>query len=112
LVAAALRIEERAVLRDGNLLGRLIDTFVLSQLRPEAEISPLRPRLHHLLEKDGRHEIDLFAELAGGDVAASRSRPLRCPTPLMHATWPGYGMCLVRGSGRAPCSMPAHGRSF
>lgn len=70
LVTAALHLDERGILRDGNLLGRIIDTFVLSQIRPEAQLSPLRPRLHHLREKDGRHEIDLLAELAGGDVIA------------------------------------------
>jgi len=48
LVAAALRVDQTAVLRDGDLLGRLIDTFVVSQIRPEAELSPSRPRLHHL----------------------------------------------------------------
>jgi predicted AAA+ superfamily ATPase len=64
LVAAALRLDERAVLRDGDLLGRLIDTFVFSQVRPEAELSPLRPRLYHLRDKEGRREIDLVAELA------------------------------------------------
>jgi hypothetical protein len=47
-----------------------LSTHSCSQIRPEAQLSPLRPRLHHLREKDGRHEIDLLAELAGGDVIA------------------------------------------
>lgn len=66
LIAAALRIDDRSVMRDGNLLGRILDTFVAAQLRPELGISPTRPRLHHLRTDRGRHEIDLIAELAGG----------------------------------------------
>lgn len=79
LVAAALRLDERAVLRDGDLLGRLIDTFVVSQIRPEAELSHLRPRLYHLREKEGRHEIDLLAEMAGGDVVAVEIKATASP---------------------------------
>ncbi|MGH8995964.1 MAG: ATP-binding protein [Acidimicrobiales bacterium] len=89
LVAAALRLDERAVLRDGNLLGRLIDTFVLSQIRPEAQLSTLRPRLYHLREKDGRHEIDLLAELAGGDVIAMEIKATAAPSAAdaRHLVW-------------------------
>lgn len=89
LVAAALRLDGQAVLRDGDLLGRLIDTFVLSQIRPEAELSPLRPRLHHLREKDGRHEIDVLAELAGGDVIALEIKATAAPTvaDARHLAW-------------------------
>ena len=89
LVAAALRVDKRAVLRDGDLLGRLIDTFVVSQLRPEAEFSPLRPRLYHLREKDGRHEIDLLAELAGGDLLAFEIKATATPDigDARHLAW-------------------------
>jgi predicted AAA+ superfamily ATPase len=89
LVGAALRLDERAVLRDGNLLGRIIDTFVFEQIRPESEVSPLRPRLHHLRERDGRHEIDLLAELAGGDVLALEIKATAAPTghDARHLAW-------------------------
>ena len=56
-------------MRDGNLLGRMLDTFVMAQLRPEVESSPLRPRLYHLREKEGRREIDILAEVGTGVVA-------------------------------------------
>ena len=36
LVGPLLGVDERAVVCNGELLGRLIDTFVLQQLRPEA----------------------------------------------------------------------------
>jgi predicted AAA+ superfamily ATPase len=70
LIAAALRIDARSAMRDGNLLGRIIDTFVVAQLRPELGASSSRPRLHHLRAAQGRHEIDLVAELAGGGLIA------------------------------------------
>jgi predicted AAA+ superfamily ATPase len=89
LIAAALRIDERTVMRDGDLLGRILHTFVLAQLRPELAASSTRPRLHHLRTAQGRHEIDLIAELAGGDligidvkVGAARSR-----SDARHLTW-------------------------
>jgi hypothetical protein len=66
LIAAALRTEVAGVMRDGELLGRVLDTFVAAQLRPELAVAASRPRLHHLRTEQGRHEIDLIAELAGG----------------------------------------------
>jgi predicted AAA+ superfamily ATPase len=69
LMATALRLDAPAILRDGDLLGRLLDTFVMAQLRPEAEVSALRPRLYHLREKEGRHEIDIVGEVGTGVVA-------------------------------------------
>jgi uncharacterized protein len=89
LVAAALRLDERSVLRDGDVLGRLIDTFVVSQIRPEAELGPQRARLHHLREKDGRHEIDLLAEVAGGDVIALEIKATAAPgsDDARHLAW-------------------------
>jgi predicted AAA+ superfamily ATPase len=89
LVASALRLDERTVLRDGDLLGRLIDTFVVSQIRPEAELSRLRPRLYHLREKDGRREIDLVAELGGGDIVALEIKATSAPDAgdARHLLW-------------------------
>ncbi|MGH3166307.1 MAG: ATP-binding protein [Trebonia sp.] len=68
LMAAILRTDMPAILHDGNLLGRIIDTFVASQLRGELEVCATRPRLYHLRDQDGRHEIDIVAELGGERV--------------------------------------------
>lgn len=68
LVAAILRLDVDGVLRDGNILGRLLDTFVAAQLRAELEIATTRPRLYHLRTKGGRQEVDLLAELGGQRV--------------------------------------------
>jgi predicted AAA+ superfamily ATPase len=68
LIAAVLRLDERGVLADSDLLGRIIDTFVVAQLRPEVGHSKTRPRLFHLRTQEGRKEIDVIAELAGNQV--------------------------------------------
>lgn len=68
LIGTALRRDARAVMREGALLGRVLDTFVMAQLRPELEVSTLRPRLYHLREKNGRREVDIVGELSTGIV--------------------------------------------
>jgi len=89
LIGSALGLDEIAVLRDGGLLGRMIDTFVASQLRPELALAPRRPRLYHLREKDGRREIDLIAELAAGDVVAIEVKATSAPRAddVKHLVW-------------------------
>ena len=68
LMAAILRTDADAILHDGKLLGRIIDTFVAQQLRGELEVSATRPRLYHLRDQDGRREVDIVAELGGERV--------------------------------------------
>jgi predicted AAA+ superfamily ATPase len=89
LVAAALRVDGPGALRDGELLGRLLDTFVAAQLRPEIASSRRRPRLFHLREKNGRHEIDLLTELAGDRVVAIEVKATSAPTreDAAHLAW-------------------------
>jgi predicted AAA+ superfamily ATPase len=89
LLAAALRIDESAVMRDGGLLGRLVETFVLAQIRPEVELGGFRPRLYHLREKNGRHEIDLLAELSAGNVVAIEIKATAAPkrSDARHLEW-------------------------
>lgn len=70
LAAAALGLDANALLRDGDLLGRLLDTFVAAQLRAERATTEARPRLYHLREEHGRHEIDILAECGGQSLVA------------------------------------------
>ena len=65
LIAAGLRLDADGVIRDGDMLGRVIDTFVAAQVRAEASVSAERPRIHHLRTKEARQEVDLLLELAG-----------------------------------------------
>ncbi len=89
LIAAALRLDQVAVLRDGDLLGRILDTFVVAQIRPEAELSPSRPRLHHLRARDGGHEVDLIAELPANRVLAIEIKATASPrvSDARHLIW-------------------------
>jgi hypothetical protein len=89
LVASALRVDVHGVMGDGSLLGRVLETFVAAQLRPEAWISKSQPRLHHLRTAQGRHEIDLVAELAGQRVLAFEVKASAAPTAgdARHLAW-------------------------
>jgi predicted AAA+ superfamily ATPase len=68
LVGSAAGLSMGAALADGDLFGRLIDTFALAQLRPEAALSSERCRLYHLRTEGGRHEVDLVVERDAGRI--------------------------------------------
>ena len=68
LVGAMLSLDLRGVLADGDLLGRILDTFVAAQLRPEVAVSAAAPRRFHLRTKAGEREVDMLIELGGGRV--------------------------------------------
>ena len=89
LAVAILRLDVGAVLRDGDLLGRLVETFVVAQLRAELAVCDTRPRLYHLREEHGRHEIDVVAELGGGDLLAFEVKAGAAPNPdaARHLVW-------------------------
>lgn len=89
LAAAALSLDTASVMRDGDLIGRLLDTFVAAQIRPEIELTSARPTLYHLREKDGRHEIDLLAELAATNIVAVEVKATAAPnaTDARHLSW-------------------------
>jgi uncharacterized protein len=69
LLAALLNVDGSSVLADATLLGRFVETFVINQLRAEADFCASRPRLHHLRDRNQRHEIDVLVEYGGGKVA-------------------------------------------
>lgn len=89
LMAAVLRLDAEAILRDVGLLGRVLDTFVVSQLRGELEVCESRPRLFHLRERDGRREVDVVAELGGGRVIACEVKASASVRPhdARHLAW-------------------------
>lgn len=89
LAAAVLRVDVADVLRDGDVLGRLLDTFVAAQLRAEAEVSERRPQLFHLRDPGGRHEVDLLADLGARGVVAMEVKASAAPTASMakHLRW-------------------------
>ncbi len=90
LVTATLGLDEQGVLADGDILGRVLDTFVAAQLRPELAIAHSRPRLFHLRTEEGRHEIDLVAELAGRRVVGLEVKATAAPSAsrdARHLAW-------------------------
>ncbi len=89
LIGAVLRLDVRAVLRDGDILGRLLDTFVVAQLRAQTVVSSTRPRLFHLRAEQGRHEIDVVAELGGGRIVAIETKATSAPAEAdtRHLRW-------------------------
>ena len=68
LLVGILRVGIDDVLASGSLIGTMMDTFVVAQLRAEAAVARTRYRLSHLREQDGRREVDVIAELGGGRI--------------------------------------------
>jgi uncharacterized protein len=89
LMGTMLGVDARSALRNGDILGRLVDTYVLSQLRPEIEVSEGPLRLHHLRLDGGRHEVDLIAEAADGRIVAIEVKATAAPGPpdAIHLAW-------------------------
>lgn len=89
LWGAAVNADTDLVMSDGNLLGRLIDTFVTNQLRADADIDPARPRLCHLRDRDGRHEVDLIADMGARGIIAIEIKAHSAPKPshARHLEW-------------------------
>lgn len=89
LISAALRLTPQGVLNDADMLGRILDTFVVAQLRPEIIVAESEPRLYHLRTEAGRHEVDLLAEVGGGRVIAIEVKAAAAPTAghAKHLRW-------------------------
>lgn len=89
LLAAALGLDENGLLRDGDLLGRFLDTFVFAQLRAELPLSEHAPRLYHLRDQGGRHEVDLIVELDAHRVIGIEIKASAAPGPdsAKHLAW-------------------------
>ncbi len=69
VAAALVGADRRTILRDADLLGRVIDTFVAAQLRPELGLGHQPVNMFHL-RQDGRREVDLILERRDSAVIA------------------------------------------
>jgi len=89
LLVGALGVDVQAVLRDGDLMGRVLETFVAAHLWAEASFTEHRARLHHLRTEQGRHEIDLLAEIGAGEVVAIEVKATSAPSAAdaVHLAW-------------------------
>ncbi|MCY3538949.1 MAG: DUF4143 domain-containing protein [bacterium] len=89
LWGAAVGADAALVMSDGDLLGRLIETFVINQIRAEVSVDPNRPQLHHLRDRDGRHEVDLIADLGVRGIVAIEIKAHSAPYSrhARHLNW-------------------------
>jgi uncharacterized protein len=69
-VGPLVGIDARSVLRSADLLGRIVDTFVVAQLRAELEVCLPGITVCHLRQEGGEHEIDVILEAPDGRVVA------------------------------------------
>lgn len=89
LMAAVLRLDAPGIIRDGDILGRFIDTLVVAQIRPEVALSKPRARLFHIRTQGGRQEIDLVGELGGDRVVGIEVKAGAAPKneEARHLVW-------------------------
>lgn len=89
LVTGALRLDAAGVLRDGNMLGRLLDTFVAAQLRAELPMAASRPRIYHARERGGGHEVDMVVEYGGQRIVGIEVKATSAPrrSDAVHLEW-------------------------
>ncbi len=78
-----------AAMRDGQLLGRIIETFVVAQLRAELPVCEARARLFHMRDRQGRHEVDVIAELGARKVIGIEIKAASAPglDDARHLLW-------------------------
>jgi hypothetical protein len=106
LVATATGSTTEDLMRDGDLLGRVLETFVVSQVAPVLELLDPPARLFHLRDQGGRHEVDLVIErgrrVVGLEVKATAAPTLR---DARHLLWlrdelgDGFGAGVVLHTG-------------
>jgi predicted AAA+ superfamily ATPase len=89
LLVHLLRLDVNGILLEGDLLGRILDTFVMAQLRPELALSQERPRAYHLRTKGGEREVDILIELGGFKVIAIEVKATAAPgaEDAKHLSW-------------------------
>ena len=69
LAAPLLGLERRSIIRDADLAGRMIDSFVAAQLRPELQLGAMPVSMFHI-RQGGRREVDIVLERRDGALVA------------------------------------------
>jgi uncharacterized protein len=89
LFSGVLGLTENDVVFNGDLLGRLLETFVVAQIRAETALMSPSPRLHHLRTAEGRHEIDLVIEVGASALVGIEIKATSTPDPgdAKHLRW-------------------------
>jgi hypothetical protein len=97
LVAGALCFDVNDIMTDADVLGRLIDTFVVAQIRAELQLGG-RGRLYHLRDRNGEHEIDLVVELGHNRIVAIEVKAHSGLMPAPPGTFAGFATSWVMAS--------------
>jgi predicted AAA+ superfamily ATPase len=89
LVGAALQVDADGVLREGDLMGRMLDTFVMSQVRAEIRANDPELRAYHLRLDGGRHEVDILLEAPDGRLIGIEVKADSAPasSSARHLAW-------------------------
>jgi predicted AAA+ superfamily ATPase len=88
LVTGTLGLDVNDIMTDADVLGRLIDTFVVAQIRAELRLGG-RGWLYHLRDRNGDHEIDLVVELGHNRIVAIEVKAHSAPDAraAKHLRW-------------------------
>lgn len=89
LMATLLGVDARGVLLDGRVLGQLLESFVVAQLRPLLSLGAAPVAMAHLRDRGGDHEIDIVLENRRGDVVAIevKAAPRTQHRDIGHLEW-------------------------
>ena len=89
LLIAAMNVPLARLKLNGDLYGRVIETFALNQLRAELEALNMRDALSHLRTHKGTHEIDAVIETEDGGIIAIeiKSANRHRPGDIKHIEW-------------------------
>jgi uncharacterized protein len=89
LASSILGLDHEGIFRDGDALGRLLDTFVAAQLRPELATRTSEPHMAHLRTEKGVREIDLILDLGTQGLIAIEVKSSNAPTAkhARHLRW-------------------------
>lgn len=101
LLATLTGLDAQGALQDVDVLGRLLDSFVVAQLRSELEVCDMTVTMFHVRLEHGRREADLVLEAPDGRVVAIEVKATAAPTLDMarHLIWlrDQLGDTFVRG---------------
>lgn len=89
LFTGILGVTEDDVVLNGDLVGRLLETFVVAQVRAELALMSPSPRMHHLRTGEGRHELDMVLEVGPAALIGIEIKATSTPDPgdAQHLRW-------------------------
>lgn len=89
LIAGSLGFDDSAFMKDGDLLGRLIESFAMAQIRVQLQVDRASSSLYHLRGEGGGREIDALIEVGGKDLIAIEFKASSAPraTDARHLVW-------------------------